>query len=74
MADSPSLAEEVRALEEIVRRLEQEDVDLDAALKLFEEGITRLRRARETLAGAEQTVQSVLADASGALRSTRVDI
>ena len=39
MADSPSLAEEVRALEEIVRRLEQEDVDLDAALKLFEEGI-----------------------------------
>ena len=74
MADSPSLAEEVRALEEIVRRLEQEDVDLDAALKLFEEGIARLRRAREILAGAEQTVQSVLAHASGTLRSTRVDI
>ena len=74
MADTPSLAEEVRALEEIVRRLEQEDVDLDAALKLFEEGIVRLRRARETLVGAEQTVQSVLADASGTLRSTRVDI
>ena len=74
MGDTPSLAEEVRALEEIVRRLEQEDVDLDAALKLFEEGIARLRRARETLASAEQTVQSVLADASGTLRSTRVDI
>ena len=74
MSDTPSLAEEVRALEEIVRRLEQEDVDLDAALKLFEEGIARLRRARETLSAAEQTVQSVLADASGTLRSTRVDI
>ncbi len=74
MDAAPSLAEEVRALEDIVRRLEQEDVDLDAALKLFEEGIGRLRRARETLAGAEQVVQSVLADAAGALRSTRVDI
>jgi exodeoxyribonuclease VII small subunit len=74
MSDQPTLAEEVRALEDIVRRLEQEDVDLDAALKLFEEGIARLRRARETLAAAEQTVQSVLADASGTLRSTRVDL
>jgi exodeoxyribonuclease VII small subunit len=74
MADTPSLADEVRALEEIVRKLEQDDVDLDAALKLFEEGIARLRHARETLAGAEQTVQAVLSDASGTLRTTRVDL
>ena len=39
------------ALEEIVRRLEADDVDLDAALALFEEGVARLRAAREPAGG-----------------------
>lgn len=70
---APSLAEELQRLEEIVRQLEREDGDLDRALALFEEGVTRLRRARERLAQAESRVQKVLADASGALRLEDLD-
>ena len=47
-------------LESIVRRLESEDLDLDEALKLFEEGIERLRVAREQLSQAELKVKKVL--------------
>ncbi len=63
----PSLGEELRALEEIVRRLEQDETDLDTALRLFEEGVARLRRARARLGEAESAVQQVLADARGEL-------
>ena len=44
--DTPSLAEDLRRLEEIVRRLESDDGDLDQALALFEEGVARLRGAQ----------------------------
>jgi exodeoxyribonuclease VII small subunit len=69
-----SLAEELDRLEEIVRRLEADDVDLDAALALFEEGVHRLRTAREQLSDAEQKVQQVLEEAGGTLRLTDLDI
>lgn len=63
----PSLGDELRRLEEIVRRLEADDLDLDAALALFEEGVTRLRAARERLQEAEVKVQRVLERADGSL-------
>ena len=69
----PSLADELARLEEIVRRLEAEDVELDAALALFEEGVARLRAARERLAAAELKVQSVIEEAGGDIRMTDLD-
>ena len=42
-------SKQLERLEAIVRRLESEDLDLDEALKLFEEGVERLRVAREQL-------------------------
>ena len=63
-----SLAEDLRRLEEIVRRLEREEGDLDQALALFEEGVARLRSARERLGAAEVRVKKVLEDAEGKLR------
>src|SRR2546426_8866903 len=48
-----SFAQQLDRLEEIVRRLEAQELDLDEALKLFEEGIERLREARERLTAAE---------------------
>lgn len=60
-----SLSAELRRLEEIVRQLESPDGDLDRALALFEEGIARLRSARDRLAEAEARVQQVLEDAAG---------
>jgi exodeoxyribonuclease VII small subunit len=66
--DGAQLIEDLRRLEEIVRRLEAEEPDLDAALALFEEGVARLRDARSRLAQAELTVQKVLEEADGTLR------
>lgn len=69
----PSLGDELARLEEIVRRLESDDVELDAALTLFEEGVACLRAARERLAAAELKVQAVLEAAGGDLRLTDLD-
>jgi len=72
-ADSPtpdSLSADLRRLEDIVRQLESDDSDLDAALVLFEEGVARLRAARERLSEAEARVQKVLEDAAGQLTVT----
>ena len=65
---APGLAEDLRRLEEIVRRLESEEADLDGALALFEEGVARLRSARDRLTQAEARVRKVLEDADGAIR------
>jgi len=59
-SEAPEFSRLVERLEEIVRRLEAEDLDLDEALKLFEEGVERLRDARQRLARAEATVKKVL--------------
>jgi exodeoxyribonuclease VII small subunit len=67
------IAEELARLEEIVRRLESDDVELDAALALFEEGVSRLRAARERLLAAELQVQAVLGEAGGDLRTADLD-
>jgi exodeoxyribonuclease VII small subunit len=66
----PPLADELARLEEIVRKLEADDVELDTALELFEEGVARLRAARERLADAEVKVQAVLEAADGDIRLT----
>ncbi len=62
-----SLAEDLAQLEALVRRLEQDDVELDEALALFEQGVKHLRAARERLASAESRVQQVLEQADGDL-------
>jgi exodeoxyribonuclease VII small subunit len=66
--------EELERLEAIVRALEQEDLDLDRALALFEEGVTRLKTARELLQQSELTVKRVLEAADGTLRSDRAEL
>jgi exodeoxyribonuclease VII small subunit len=68
-----TIAEDLARLEEIVRRLEADDVELDAALALFEEGVARLRAARERLAAADLKVQTVLEEADGELRVRDLD-
>ena len=63
-----TIADDLARLEDIVRRLEADDVELDTALALFEEGVARLRAARERLAAADLKVQAVLDEAGGDLR------
>ena len=70
---TPAIGDELARLEEIVRKLEADDVELDAALALFEEGVARLRAARERLVAAELKVQAVLEEADGDIRLTDLD-
>ena len=58
----PTFEEALARLEDIVRRLESQDLDLDESLRLFEEGVERLRAVRDRLAGAEAKVKHLLGD------------
>jgi len=68
-----SLVSDLRRLEEIVRQMEAEEIDLDQALTLFEEGVGLLRSARDRLTQAEATVAKVLENADGTLRVVELD-
>src|SRR5690606_10686147 len=62
MSDTPTLGEDLKRLEEIVRRLEADDLPIEEALAIFEEGVGRLRAAKLRLAEAETRVVQVLRD------------
>ncbi len=55
-------------LEAIVAELERNDLPLDRALKLFEEGVARIRSASDELSRAEGQVQQLLEQADGTFR------
>jgi exodeoxyribonuclease VII small subunit len=76
MARAPeplSFAAQLERLEAIVRQLEGQELDLDDALKLFEEGVERLREARDRLTAAEVKVKQVLIDQAGKLKVEDLD-
>ncbi len=73
MPAAPDFGKELERLEAIVRQLETPDLDLDQALKLFEEGVERLRAARERLGAAQAKVKQVLADHAGTLKVDDLD-
>jgi exodeoxyribonuclease VII small subunit len=76
MARAPeplSFAAQLERLEAIVRQLEGQELDLDDALKLFEEGVERLREARDRLTAAEVRVKQVLTDQAGNLKVEDLD-
>jgi len=62
----PSLEVRLRRLEEIVSALEADDVALERALALFEEGVGHVREAERILARTELRVEELLGE--GTLR------
>lgn len=48
-------------LEEILARMESDDVALEEALKLFEEGVAHVREAEKVLSETELRVEELLA-------------
>lgn len=62
MTTPPTLGEDLTRLEAIVRRLETDNLPIEEALQIFEEGVARLRSAKARLADAETRVQQVLRD------------
>jgi exodeoxyribonuclease VII small subunit len=60
-----SFEQRLRRLEEIVGELESEQIELERALALFEEGVTCLRAATEELGKVEARVQRLVERADG---------
>jgi exodeoxyribonuclease VII small subunit len=60
--EGPSLEERLRRLEVIVGELETEELGLDQALALFEEGVRLVREAEEALSAAELRVEELLGE------------
>jgi exodeoxyribonuclease VII small subunit len=59
--------DDLARLEAIARQLEAEQLPLEAALALFEEGVVRLRTAAAALTVAEGRVAQLVEDAAGSL-------
>ena len=65
-----SFEKNLARLERIARELDRDDLSLDDALKLFEEGLTKLRAATEELRAAEGRVKRLVEQANGAFDVT----
>ena len=60
--DDPRLEPRLKRLETILGKLESDDVELDQALTLFEEGVLLVRDAERILSRAEAKVDELLSD------------
>ena len=56
---------QLRRLEAIVTQLGGDGIELDAALKLFEEGVSRLRAVTARLSEAELKVKTLVESSDG---------
>ena len=74
--EPPKKAEFERSLarlEEIVKRLENANLSLDDAMKLFEEGVDLTRECQKQLEEAEARVEILLKKAGGAMAAQPFD-
>jgi len=62
--DLPSITEQMTALSELVEQLEDPEIELEAALVLYEKGVKLSGSIQKTLESAEQRVAQVAADGS----------
>ena len=63
--DGASFEQAIGRLEAIVRRLEEEEISLDEALKAYEEGLKLQRACEATLREAENRVRQLAEAADG---------
>jgi exodeoxyribonuclease VII small subunit len=63
----PDFERSLARLEEVVRRLENANLSLDDAMKLFEEGVQLSRECQKQLEQAEGRVEILLKKADGKL-------
>lgn len=67
-----SFEQRLRRLEEIVSELESEEIELERALALFEEGIAALRAATTDLGKVEARLQRLVERTDGSFEVTDV--
>ena len=61
---APSISQQMTELSELVEQLENPEIELEAALVLYEKGVQLSGSIQKTLESAEQRVAQVAADGS----------
>ncbi len=74
MGTKLSLGKAINRLEEIVQRLEQEELELEDALRLFDEGMELIRAAERELGESEGRLKQVLVDRRGRQRLVDLEL
>ena len=62
--NSPNITEQMTALSDLVEQLEDPEIELEAALVLYEKGVKLSSSIQKSLESAEQRVAQVAADGS----------
>ena len=70
----PTFEEALKQLEAAVGRLEEGNLPLAEALRLFEEGLKASNLCRARLEEARQQVEVLVAESGGAFRLTELDV
>ena len=69
-----SFEEAIGRLEELVRKLEEGNLDLDKSLEIYEQAVELRERCRSILEDSERKVQKLMATANGSVKEEfRVD-
>ena len=61
---APSITQQMNELSELVEQLEDPEIELEAALVLYEKGVALSGSIQKTLESAEQRIAQVAADGS----------
>ena len=62
MAEKVTFEQDMKNLEEIVKKLEQGDIPLEEAVEKFKQGIDLSKKLQNTLIQAEETLTKVIDD------------
>jgi exodeoxyribonuclease VII small subunit len=74
MAEKFRLGKALNRLEEIVESLEREELELEDALRLFDEGMELIHTAERELIESEGRIKQVLVDRRGRQRESDIDL
>jgi exodeoxyribonuclease VII small subunit len=74
MSEKFRLGQALKRLEEIVESLEREELELEDALRLFDEGMELIRAAERELIESEGRIKQVLVDRRGRQRLADIDL
>jgi len=74
MAKTASFEQALRNLEQCVLRLEQEDLPIDEAFQLFENGIKNAQRCQKSLQNIETKVERLIRDNDKKLTTTELKL
>lgn len=69
----PRFEEALKGLEDIVSRLESGDLELEAAIKLFEKGVGLAKTCQKKLDAAEKKIEKLVKDRDGAPSTEPMD-